>query len=242
MKALIVDDEKMARAALRSILELHFPNVQVLAECQNVPEAVQQINTLRPDVIFLDIEMPEYDGFDLLKFFRPENIDFSIIFITAYSEYALQVFEISAVDYLLKPLRIEHLERALKKINPNTDAAKYKLLQENMASDTDKKLVLQTADSAFIVHLNDIIYLEAEGSYTKFFTQTHKEILVSKKMAHYEFLEKMPQFFRSHRGFLVNLNKIKRVDKKNFTIEMLDGNEVYLAQDRKNELLQKISS
>ena len=242
MRAIIVDDEEMARVALKSILEQHFPDVKVVASCQNVPEAVQEINSLCPDLVFLDIEMPEYDGFDLLKFFRPENIDFSIIFITAYSEYALQAFEISAVDYLLKPLRIEHLERALNKVNPKTDREKYKILQENLTSETEKRLVLQTSDNAYIVHINDILYLEAEGSYTKFFTETHKEILVSKKMAQYEFLEKMPQFFRSHRSFIVNLDKVKRVDKKNFTIEMLDGKEVYLAQDRKNELLQKIKS
>lgn len=242
MRAIIVDDEEMARVALKSILEVHFPNVKVVASCQNVPEAVQEINSLCPDLVFLDIEMPEYDGFDLLKFFRPENIDFSIIFITAYSEYALQAFEISAVDYLLKPLRIEHLERALDKVSPKIDREKYKILQENLTSETEKKLVLQTSDNAYIVHIKDILYLEAEGSYTKFFTETHKEILVSKKLAQYEFLEKMPQFFRSHRSFIVNLNKIKRVDKKNFTIEMLGGKEVYLAQDRKNELLQKIKS
>ncbi|NJM94038.1 MAG: response regulator [Cytophagales bacterium] len=115
MKAIIVDDEPMARMALRSILKMHFPHVEVLAECKNVPEAVKQINDLRPQVVFLDIEMPEYTGFDLLNFFRPEHIDFEIIFVTAYNEYALRAFEISAVDYLLKPFDKNELEQALVK-------------------------------------------------------------------------------------------------------------------------------
>ena len=245
MKTIIVDDEPMPRMALRNILREHFPHVTVVAECKNVPEAVKQIQALRPEVVFLDVEMPEYNGFDLLNFFRPEHIDFQIIFITAYSEYALQAFEISAVDYLLKPLRIEHLERALKKLKTNAtpEAQKYEVLREHTSSpDADKKIVLQTSENIFIIKVADILYLEAEGSYTNFVIQNQQNILISKRLAEFEYLEQLPQFFRSHRSYLINTNKIRRVDKKDCVIEMENGAMVYLAQERKKNLLEKIES
>ena len=241
MQTIIVDDEPMARMALKSILLTHFKQVEIVAECKNVLEAVQQIHIHRPQIVFLDVEMPEYNGFDLLKFFRPEHIDFEIIFVTAYNEYALQAFEISAVDYLLKPLRIEHLERALKKVKHQVEPQKYEILKENLNPEAEKKNILHNADSVFVVNLNDIVFLEAQGSYTNFVTTSHKDILISKKIANYEYLEKMPQFFRSHRSYIINLSKIKRIDKKDYVIEMNNNSTVYLAQERKSNLLEKLS-
>jgi two-component system LytT family response regulator len=240
MKAIIVDDEPMARMALRSILKMHFPQVEVLAECKNVPEAVKQINDLRPQVVFLDIEMPEYTGFDLLNFFRPEHIDFEIIFVTAYNEYALRAFEISAVDYLLKPLQVEQLERALKRLKVQPDTRKYEVLKENINSAEDKKIVLQNTESAFVVQISDIVFLEAQGSYTNVVTHSHPDILISKKISHFDFLEQLPSFFRSHRSYLINLQHVKRINKKDFTIEMDNQRSAYLAQDRKNTLLEAL--
>lgn len=241
MQAIIVDDEPMARMALKNILQTHFKEVEIVAECKDVLEAVEKINIYRPHIVFLDVEMPEYNGFDLLKFFRPEHIDFEIIFVTAYNEYALQAFEISAVDYLLKPLRIEHLERALKKVKAKPETQKYEILKDNLNPEAEKKIILHNSESVFVINLSDIVFLEAQGSYTNFVTTSHKNIIISKKIANYEYLEKMPLFFRSHRSYIINLSKIKRIDKKDFAIEMHDGSTVYLAQERKNNLLEKLA-
>ncbi|MDX1904641.1 MAG: LytTR family DNA-binding domain-containing protein [Thermonemataceae bacterium] len=242
MKAIIVDDEPMARKALANILRNHFPEVNILSECKNVPEAVQAITLHQPDIVFLDIEMPEYDGFSLLKFFRPEHINFHIIFITAYNQYALQAFEASATDYLLKPLRIEHLERALKKISTSTNKnkQKYEVFLHNLITKNEKKIVLHNMDNIFVLNASDIIYLEADGSYTNIVSSSHPDILMSKKLSSFDYLESFAYFFRSHRSFLININKIKRIDKKNFIIEMKNDAAVYLAQERKNELLQRL--
>jgi two-component system LytT family response regulator len=242
--ALIVDDERHARLALRGLLEENFSDiVQIIGECKDVPEAVRSIQQLRPQIVFLDVEMPEYNGFDLIDFFRPEQIDFEIIFVTAYSEYSLRAFEISAIDYLLKPVRVEQLERALKKVRANQPlkGEQYKTLQENLREEVEKKLVIQDTENIFILKFSDIYYLEASGSYTKFYVKGRNPILISKKMAEFEYLEQFPHFFRTHRSFLINIEKIKTVNKKTYVIEMENGETVALAQDKKKSLLDKLS-
>ena len=245
IRAIIVDDEPNARVALRGMLEENFSQVEILAECKNVPEAVKTINKLKPDLIFLDIAMPGYSGFELLDFFDDQHLDFKIIFVTAYSEHSLRAFEISAVDYILKPVRLEHIARALKKITLGetvSDYRQYKALKENFYNPSEKKIVLQTVESIFVLRIEDIIYLQAEGSYTYFYTTIHGTLKIAKTLSDFEYLENSGPFFRSHRSYILNLNQIKKVDKKDFVITMNNDAEVYLSQDRKNLLLEKIST
>jgi two-component system LytT family response regulator len=243
IRAIIVDDEPNARRALRGLLEENFPQVEILAECKNVPEAVKCINKDKPNLVFLDIAMPGYSGFELLDFFDEQQLHFKIIFVTAYSEHSLRAFETSAVDYILKPVRLEHIARALKKVNisePVNENRQYKVLKDNFSNQPDKKIVLQTAETIFVVRMEDIIYLQAEGSYTKIFTTSHGVLTITKKLIDFEYLEESGPFFRTHRSYIVNLNHIKRVDKKDFILIMNNDAEVYLAQDKKNPLLEKI--
>lgn len=243
ISAIIVDDEPNARMALRGLLEENFNQVEIVGECKSVPEAVKTINKLKPDLVFLDIAMPGYSGFELLDFFDEQHLHFKIIFVTAYSEHSLRAFETSAVDYILKPVRLEHIARALKKINieaPVAEAKQYQVLKDNFTNQLDKKIVLQTAETIFVVKMEDIIYLQAEGSYTRFFTTSHGVLTITKKLIDFEFLETAGPFFRTHRSYIVNLNHIKKVDKKEFILVMNNDAEVYLAQDKKNLLLEKI--
>lgn len=242
-RAIIVDDEPNARIALRGLLEENFGQVELLAECKDVPEAVKTINKLKPDLVFLDIEMPGYSGFELLDFFDEKQINFKIIFVTAYSEHSLRAFETSAVDYILKPVRIEHIARALKKLTFDEQAnqnKQYRVLKENLANQSDKKIVLQTAETIFVVRMDDIIYMQADGSYTRFYTTSHGVLTITKKLIDFEYLENCGPFFRTHRSYIVNLNHIKKVEKKDFCLVMNNDAEVYLAQDKKNQLLEKI--
>ncbi|TAE73863.1 MAG: DNA-binding response regulator [Bacteroidetes bacterium] len=245
LKTIIVDDEPMARNVLRGMLEESFAsNISIIQECKDVPEAVKAINTLQPDVVFLDIEMPTYSGFDLLDFFDTTKINFKIIFVTAYSEYSLQAFEISAIDYILKPVRFEALDRAVKKLiskpKIENESANYKTLLENMQNTQDKKIILQTAEDMHIVKLSEIIYIEADSGYCNFYTETQGVILISKRLTNFEYLEIQDGFFRSHRSYLINTKKIVKIDKKNFTILMNNKKEVPLAQDKKNILIDKL--
>jgi two-component system LytT family response regulator len=227
---------------LRGILEENFATtVSIATECKDVPEAVKAIHKYNPDVVFLDIEMPTYNGFDLLAFFGKGQIHFKIIFVTAYSEYALQAFQISAVDYLLKPIQIEDVERALQKVSnlpaPPDENKQYQTLLENIQQPQERKIVLQTSDNVYVVRLSDIVFIEADGGYSSVYTETQGVILLSKRLAQLEYLEETKVFFRAHRSYLINIEKIQRIDKRNFTILMSNGKEVALAQDRKNELL-----
>ncbi len=184
IRAIIVDDEPNARRALRGLLEENFSQVEILSDCKNVPEAVKAINKHKPDLVFLDIAMPGYSGFELLDFFDEQHIGFRIIFVTAYSEHSLRAFETSAVDYILKPVRLEHMTRALKKLSfeePVNDNTQYKVLKENFSNQADKKIVLQTAETIFVVRMEDIIYMQAEGSYTRIYTTSHGVLTITKK-------------------------------------------------------------
>lgn len=243
IRSIIVDDEPNARMALRGVLEENFSQVEILCDCRNVPDAVKAINKYKPDLIFLDIAMPGYSGFELLDFFEEQNISFKIIFVTAYTEHSLRAFESSAVDYILKPVRVEHIARALKKLNleaPADETRQYKVLRDNFSNQSDKKIVLQTAETIYVVRMEDIIYLQAEGSYTRFHTTSHGVLTITKKLIDFEYLEESGPFFRTHRSYIVNLNQIKKVDKKDLTLVMNNDAEVYLAQDKKNLLLEKI--
>lgn len=225
------------------MLEENFSQVEILAESKNVPEAVKAINKHKPDLVFLDIAMPGYSGFELLDFFDEQSLNFKIIFVTAYSEHSLRAFETSAVDYILKPVRLEHIARALKKIKVEetvNENRQYGVLKENLLNQSEKKIVLQTAETIFVVRMDDIVYLQADGSYTRFYTTSHGVLTITKKLIDFEFLENTGPFFRTHRSYIVNLNHIKKVDKKEFILVMNNEAEVYLAQDKKNLLLEKI--
>lgn len=134
MKILIVDDEKNARAALSGMIASNFPEHQIADEAASVPDAVKSIHKHKPDVVLLDIEMPGYLGIDLLDFFDPKEVKFKIIFITAYNDYAIQAFDLAAVDYLLKPTRVDQLKRAFERLadTPETDGENYATLKENL--------------------------------------------------------------------------------------------------------------
>jgi len=243
IKAIIVDDEPNARKALRGMLNEHFEEVLVLADCGNVPEAVKMINRFKPDLIFLDIDMPGYSGFELLDFFDEQQIWFNIIFVTAYSEYSLKAFESSAVDYILKPVRLEHMKRALRKINFNVPSSiQYKVLRENFNLQNERKVVLQTSETIYVVNQDDIIFIQAEGSYTKIVTVSHGVLTITKKLAEFEYLETDAPFFRAHRSYLVNLNHIKRIDKRDFLLVMSNEAQVQLAQDKKALLIERFTA
>jgi two-component system LytT family response regulator len=149
---------------------------------------------------------------------------------------------VSAVDYILKPIRKEHLGRALEKLKQilPEKQVNYQVLKENIQDTSNKKITLNTADSVFVVRLADIIYLEADGNYTNFYTTSHGKIFISKKLSELDFLENEPQFFRCHRSYIINMDKILRLDKRELALEMEGGQLVYISQEKKKILFEKM--
>lgn len=245
IKAVIIDDEERASRVLNNLMETYCPDVEVVAICASVPEAVLAIKKHRPDVVFSDVEMPEYNGFDLMQFF--DNPDFEIIFATGYSEYAMQAFEVSAVDYLLKPIQIEKLEAAVEKLKVRLDKEtvleRVKTLQTNLQHNEINRVALPISDGLVFIDVQRITMLDADGAYTNVCTTDGSKLLVSKKIKYFEqLLENRPEFFRIHRSSIVNINAIKTYSKTEGYVHLEDGTAVRIARDRKADFEQHISS
>lgn len=245
LKTIIVDDEPKARRIMCALLEKHCDEVEILGTADDVPEAVKLINKTKPDLVFLDIEMPGFTGFQLMDFF--ETVDFQIIFTTAYSEYALQAFQVSAIDYLLKPIEVSALNEAVQKAIKQQEAIGQDQRLEALAANLNpsgaiKKIALPVADGFMFVEPEDVLYLQADGSYTNIHLVDGQQFLVTKKIKEFVRILNHPCFFKTHRSYLINLNQIKQyVRTDGGYIIMANGDQVTLARDRKDEFLGAIS-
>lgn len=236
IKALIIDDEEDARNVLKTLLVDYCPNIEVIGLAKDVPSAVIEINKLEPDVIFLDIEMPNYSGFELLDFFQ--EVNFEIVFITAYSEYAIRAFEVSAIDYLLKPLQIDKLEEAAKKIESRIgnklQSQRIETLRANLSESGFQKIALPVSDGLAFVKTNDIISLEADGSYTHLYLKNGDRMLISKRLKFFEdILKENSNFYRVHRSSMANINYIASYNKSEGYLRMENGPDLRIARDKK---------
>jgi two-component system LytT family response regulator len=190
---------------------LSCPEVQVVVDCADVPSAVIAINQHRPDVVFLDIEMPQYSGLELFSFFR--EVDFGVIFVTAYSEFAIRAFELNAIDYLLKPVDGEKLKNAVSKLERRNNE-RFTALQEGYARQEFHRIALPVSDGLLFVEVAHIMLLEADGAYTHVWLADGSKLLVSKRLLFFEqVLADRESFLRVHRTYVVNFNHVSRYSK-----------------------------
>ncbi len=222
LNAIIVDDEESARSVLSNLIARFCPEITILQTFSNVIDAVDYIKQQQPDVVFLDIEMPNYAGYELVSFF--EKVTFEIVFVTAYDNYAIRAFEVSAVDYILKPVEIERLQEAVTKLvaknKLKVNSQNYQTLTENLKSETISKIIVRTNNGQEIVLIKDIIAIEAKEAYSCIHTISGN-YLMSKNLKHYETtFENNNSFFRTHKSWIINLNHIVKFSKSNFEIEL----------------------
>ncbi len=240
IRAIIVDDEPKARRVLEALLKEYCTDVEVVAVADDVPAGVLAINQHKPDVLFLDVEMPGYTGFQLLDFFR--EVDFEIIFTTAHSGYALQALRVSAIDYLLKPIQVSELMAAVAKLKTREAETKQRLaaLQENFKNNAIRRFALPVAEGLIFVEADTINYLEADGAYTHFHLADGRKIMVSKKIKEFEeALTQQNNFFRPHRSYIINLKKIVQYARQGGGYIVLQGDvQIPLARERKNDFLE----
>ncbi len=224
LKAVIIDDLENARITLKQDLEDYCPEVEVIGEAEGVVSGAKAIKELNPDIVFLDIQMNDGSGFDLLEILP--DINFKLIFTTSSDSYAIKAFKFSAVDYLLKPLDPEELMSAVKKASQgNSDS--INTLKHNMSNGLNR-LALNSQDKIKVVKISDIIRCESSGSYTLFYTRAGDQILVTKTLKEYDALLSDYGFVRVHQSHLVNTECIKEFVKT-------DGG--YLVLDNKKEIL-----
>ncbi len=245
MKTLIVEDNPSVKRILTDSLHNYCPEVQIIGTADGVMGGVELAKKHKPELLFLDVEMPDGTGFDLLKSITP--VDFQVIFITAHEKYAVKAIKFSALDFLLKPIDIDELIMAVDKaktaLNQSGVAEKVKALLQNLdqQAKTPKKLVLHDKYGVQIVETKDILRMESSGSYTTFYIAEGKSITISKGLKEYEKMLDPETFFRCHQSHLVNLNFLARYDKKKGDFLILkDDSEVPLAGRRRDLLMERI--
>lgn len=236
---MIIDDEKHAIITLQHLLK-KITDVEIVAAIQDSTQAKKQIETLRPDIVFLDIEMPELNGFELLNQF--EELPFKVIFTTAYDQYAVKALKLNALDYLLKPVEKQELEEAIEKYRKNElFSTSEQIAQVNKfnISQLSETLALSTQKGLFFIKIKEIMYLEADASYTQIVMQNGDKHLVTKPLSNFEeVLQDDSAFFRSHKSHLVNLNFIKQyVRGEGGELIMQDGKSMVLSRAKKLEFL-----
>lgn len=243
MKVLIIDDEKKARHVLETLIIENCVNITEIHEAEDLLSGVQMIQEIQPQIVFLDIEMPEFSGLEILNFIDKTEHNFEIIFVTAYSQYAIQAFQLSAVDYLLKPARPTQLKQAVDKaiaqLGKSQISTKLEELKQNLVGTNFKKVGLPYADGIKFVNFEDIIMLEADGMYTKVSLLKDSTILVSKPLKYFaEILQSTPTFYKPHRSYLINLLHIKEFVKKDGGYIIMENNKtVSISKDKKDEFL-----
>ncbi|MCF8369258.1 MAG: LytTR family DNA-binding domain-containing protein [Bacteroidales bacterium] len=243
MKIVIIDDEDRARKSIADLIKLTNHNLQLVGEGNDVKSGIHVIKAQKPELVLLDINMPDGTGFDLLKSF--EIIDFKVIFITAYEEFAIKAFEFSALDYILKPVDPAKLVDALNKAKQLVDQENINLKLNALFANLEnsgsgiKKLILKTAESIYIVSTSDIIRCESDSGYTNFFLVDGKKILVSRNLKDYEDMLNGFGFFRIHQSHLINLKYIDHYSKiEGGAVIMKDNSTIPVSRRKKDAFLK----
>jgi len=236
MKAIIVEDKANIRKALLHLLATIDASVNVVGECESVQDAVVVANACKPELIFLDINLTDGTGFDFLD--KTENLDFKVIFITAYEEYALKALKMGAVDYLLKPVDLDELQDALHKVKNLPIAEQKKQINTVKAiwKNEDSKLILSLHDSFQVVDLNELLFCESDKGYTTFYCNDGKKFMVSKTLKEFEEQLTMANFVRPHQSFMVNLKFIDKYEKSG-TIYLKNGKKIPVSFRKKEHFL-----
>jgi len=237
IRAIIIDDIAEARAVLKSDLENYCPSIEVVGEAEGVVTGAKCINELKPDLVFLDIQMKDGSGFDLLEILPIKN--FKLIFTTASDEYALKAFKFSAVDYLLKPIDPDELMEAVNRVEHQEKASeRISLLKENLAH--PKRIALNTLDKIHIVQVAEIVRCESSVNYTMFYFTDDTKSLVTKTLKEFDQLLSDHDFIRVHQSHLINVKFIKGFTKSDGYIFLKDGTKIPVSTRKKQVLMDMI--
>lgn len=248
MKTILVDDEKQSLAVLEKSLNHYCPDLEIVAICSNAEEAEKAIIAHKPDLVFLDIAMPKKSGIQMLIEF--ECIDFMVIFVTAFDQYILQALRLSAIDYLLKPIQEHELVNAVAKaktqLTNNAARESITILAENVkakATTSDFKISLPTTHGLIIKYLKELIYCEADNTYTKFYFTDNSMIMVTKPLSYYDQLLSDCEFIRIHKSYLINENHIiEYIKSEGGSVKMTRNIQLDVSKRRKDILVDVLKN
>ena len=242
LRTIVIDDEDYQRSAIEKVISRFCPNVSLVGSANSVKSGISTIKMKKPDLIFLDIKMGDGTGFDLLE--KIDNINFKVIFITAFDQYAIKAFRFSAIDYLLKPLDPDDLIAAVEKaenIILKDFNVQLKNLKEHLTPDENRinKIIIKTFDNVHLVPINEILYCESDGNYVNIFLSDQTKIMVSALLKDYEDMLSSNGFFRVHRSYLINMKYIRSFEKADGGTLILENQiKIPVASRKKDELLE----
>lgn len=247
MRTILIDDEQSARNSLKAELRDYCPEIVIVGEADGVQKGIAAIRELKPELVFLDVEMGDGTGFDLLEQLAP--VSFQVIFTTAHDTHAVKAFKYSAVDYLLKPVDADELVAAVKKLDKLADQqllqTSLKALLENARQSTKelRKVVINSSEGHYVLNIGEIIRFEAERNYTKVILESEKPLLVAKTLKHFEDLLQSQKFERIHQSHLINVQHIRKyIPRDGGYVVLSNGDNVPVAQRKKTELLALLES
>lgn len=245
IKTILIDDERKALAILKNKLERLCPNVEIIATSQNPKEGIKLIKTLKPDLVFLDIAMPELNGFEVLKQF--ENPDFEVVFATAFDSYAIEAIKHCAIGYLVKPVDnkdlVDAVANAEKNIEEKSSLQKNRQLIENLGIQTfqKKKIIIPSVDGLEFIKIENIIHCKGEDGYTKIYLKEGKPLLSSNSIGHFHKLLESSDFYLVHKSHLINLNYIEKYLNEGYVI--LTGKaKIPVSRNRRQQFLEQLKS
>ncbi|MFY0625048.1 MAG: response regulator transcription factor [Reichenbachiella sp.] len=244
MRAVLIDDDSNVRENMRALLGIYAKHIDIVAEADGVKSGISCIKEHQPDIVFLDVEMTDGTGFDLLSLYGPP--DFKVIFATGHDAFAIKAFKFSAIDYLLKPVDPDELVNAVKKAETALDKQEEQLkissLVDNQNKDlSEQKILLKDAETVYLVSIQEIVRCESEANYTRFFLSDERMIMVSKTLKEYDSLFQGQGFFRAHQSHLINLVHFDRFEKKEGGIvHMKDGSILPVAVRKKDALMKAL--
>jgi len=242
--ALIVDDEAASRNGLAQLIHEFVPEVKVIGKADSVKSATEQIKELNPDIVFLDVEMPGKDGFELIA--ETDPADFEVIFTTAHEQYALKAIKASAIDYLLKPINPEELKSAIKKVEVKKGLGNKKLetfMSHVGGKKHEPQIALSTMEGLIFIKLSNILYCRGDGAYTFFFLKSGEKTIASKNLKEFEDILCDNGFYRTHKSFIIQLSEMKRyVRGDGGHVIMSNGESVSVSKRKKEGFIQALAN
>ncbi len=245
IQAIIIDDEKTSRDALAGLLKRYCEQVEIIGEADGVESGKKILNELKPDVVFLDIQMPDGSGFKLMEEVG-EKLEAQVVFTTAFDQFAIKAIKYSALDYLLKPVLVEELMACVQKVEKIKEtgdgAGNMRVFIENIKQEKNnpEKIVLATSEGVYVVKISEVVRCQSNDYYTFFYFKDGKKLLVSKTLKESEELLQDKRFFRPHKSHLVNMKYIESFDKPNTTIILNDGTRIPVSRRKRDNVVEII--
>ena len=246
IKALIIDDEQKARNIIEHYIKNFIPEISEVRQADSVEAAIDLLKTYQPGIVFLDVEMPNKNGFDFLTEIKEPSFD--VIFTTAYNQYAIQAIRFSALDYLLKPVDPDELKNAvLRHMEKQESAQQKKELFDNLVANIEKKevkdfkIAVPSSEGVYFFMIDDILRMEADRSYTHIHLSNRKPFIASKTLKHFEEMLEEFKFIRTHKSHLVNPKHITRISNDNEFVLLTDGSKVEVSRRKKEEVQQQLN-